>query len=645
MSGFNAGALLQKALLHHQAGRLDDAQRLYERVIAADRANANALNLLGTIAFARQQIGKAQEFYQRAIDANPGAASAHFNLANLLNAKDEAAAALQAYDRVIALDPTFADARLNKGVLLQKLARTEEAIREFREIAASDVRAAFNLGQCFKALGRFRDAELWYARALAFDPQHSEALLALAEICARAGRLGEAIGHARAAVAARPTPETYSNLGELLRRNGDVQASLEAHKSALKQGSDEPAFLFNYGAALLAAESVDEAAAVFARVLARDDTFVGAYHGLAKTYEQKGRMDAAIEELERGLARAPNNPDLTFQLALRQLRRGQLREGWKNYEARFHTSDGRQRLRATPPPYWCGQDLAGKSILIWTEQGPGDELLYAGMIPEMAARAGRCTVECEPRLVTTFARSFPGVEVRARGTPTTDDNGFDFQCAVASLGQHLRAELSSFPRHVGYLKADPVRTAELRARYLAQAPGQPLVGISWRSRNEDIGAAKNTRLEQWGEVLRTPGTTFVNLQYGDCASELAAAGSSTGARVVLDAEIDPLRDMDAYFAQVAAMDLVITTSNTAVHAAGSLGVSTLLLLPGRPGALWYWFDGFADVPWYPSVRIISPASPSPSLESAWEEVLKSAGCNLRHVTACASVGDTKGRNS
>ena len=632
MSAPRVLAVLQDALAHHQAGRLDEAERLYKNVVNADPGNANALNLLGTIAVSRNRNAEAEAFYRRAISANARMASAHFNLGNLLSVTGDHAGALAAYDRALEIEPQFADAHLNKGALLHKMDRLEEAAGAFGRvivIAPRDARGHSNLAQCYKAQHRFAEAEESYARVLSLQPQQADAYLALAEICARDGRIAAAIGHTRAAIAIQPTPESHSNLGDLLRRAGDFKSALEAHRAALAARPNAPALLFNYGAALFGAASFDEAADAFRRVLVYDARFLSAYHGLAKIHEQSGDIDAAIAELERGLAIVPHDPDLVFQLALRQLTRGRMADGWKNYEARFHTSDRRQVKRPAPPPYWQGEDLAGKSILVWSEQGIGDEILYAGLLPDIIARARTCVVECEPRLAPVFARSFPQAQVRARGAAYAMDEGFDVQSPLASLGQYVRADFGAFPRHAGYLTPDARKAAALRARYRARAPDHLVVGISWRSNNEDIGVLKNTSLAQWQRLLRTPRVTFVNLQYGDCAAELAAAEKATGVSVVQDREIDSLRDMDGYFAQVAAMDLVISTSNTAVHVAGSLGVPTWLLLTGRTGALWYWFKDRNDVPWYPSVRILPQRTGGQiPLLRAWQDVLEGAAAEL-----------------
>ena len=199
---------------------------------------------------------------------------------------------------------------------------------------------------------------------------------------------------------------------------------------------------------------------------------------------------------------------------------------------------------------------------------------------------------------------------------------------MGSLPRILRRDFRQFPKHHGYLKADPARTAALRQRYAAIAGGRRIVGISWRSRNTQFGTAKSVALTDLAEILRVPGVMFVNLQYGDCADEIATAKRDLGVDILHDTEIDSLRSLEDFFAQVAAMDLVVTVSNTTVHAAGALNVPAWLLLPRGEGALWYWFVDREDSPWYPSVRLFrQPDTPD---EPSWpRDVVRRAGEDLQ----------------
>jgi hypothetical protein len=160
------------------------------------------------------------------------------------------------------------------------------------------------------------------------------------------------------------------------------------------------------------------------------------------------------------------------------------------------------------------------------------------------------------------------------------------------------------------------------------AGGRRIVGLSWRSKNESIGRAKSADLKEWGPVLQTAGVWFINLQYGDVTEDLAEAKKCLGVDVFNDPEIDSSGDLDDFFAQVAALDLVISTSNTTVHVAGSLNVPTWLLLPRGGAALWYWFLKRSDSPWYPSVRIYRQAGPRTVDVAWWVDPVMRAGADL-----------------
>jgi len=559
--------LLQEAVAHHQAGRWNEAQAGYLGVLSYNPRELNALNLLGTLAQGRGEIEQSRDLFRRAIAVNPGVADVHYNL-----------------------------------------------------------------GRSYGLLGDNGAAEASFKLAVDLAPDHLGAHTALTALYAQDGRLAQAVGHMREAVRIAPHPKSHSNLGELLRRSGDLEAAIDAHAVAFAALPHDSTVLHNYGAALLAADRLDDARRLFQQALVQNPRHVPAQTGLAKVYERQGLIAEAIATLERALMAAPDSPDLLFQLSVLQLINGNLRAGWQNYEHRFATHND----KPAPLPgvaIWNGEDLRGKSIFLHTEQGVGDEILFAGMIADVVSRARLCILGCTPRLAPVFARSFPAAMVipydekgRALIPP-----GMDYQIASSSLGRFVRKDMASFPRHQGYLKADPERTAALRGRYQAVAPGNLVVGLSWRSKNEELGATKSAELASWGDLLIVPGVTFVNLQYGDCAGELAAVRQALGVAIVQDRDVDPLKDMDAFFAQVTAMDLVISTSNTTAHVAGSLNVPTWLLLPARMGGLWYWFLERTDSPWYPALRIFrqSPVDLQTDTAKWWSGAVARAADALR----------------
>jgi hypothetical protein len=290
------------------------------------------------------------------------------------------------------------------------------------------------------------------------------------------------------------------------------------------------------------------------------------------------------------------------------LAEGDFARGWAGYGSRFELwDDPRYRhkgfhKRASPPPYWQGQDPAGKRFLVWTEQGIGDEILFSGLLPEFASRASSVILECSERMVPVFERSFSNLRVNARGRSRSQSLGpvdADYQVAIGDLGRWLRPDFNCFPNRPKFLAADPWKTAELKRQY----GSGPLIGISWRSGADRVGERKSFPLESWHDILRIPGARFISLQYGDFQDEAAMGCRKLGVDVLWDNRVDALANMDDYFAQVAAMDLIISVSNTAVHVAGALGQPTWVMLPTGPGCHWYWFRGVASSPWYPTLRL------------------------------------------
>ncbi len=517
---------------------------------------------------------------------------------------------------------------------------------------ADTIAKTIAMGQSHHNQGHLGLAEACYRQVLSLDANDVNALHLLGVVALQSNKFEDAIRLIKSAASKRPREfPILVNLGAAFRAAGQNAEAVKIYETAIKLNPKSSAVHFNLGKAFMDLGDFEKSIASYARSIALDPKDPDAYINIGNVYKAKGEGDAAIaayekalrltpiatafgnigavlidrsqfEEalvmLDKALALDPKDSDIKLKRALTALRLARFKEGWSDYEIRF-LSDKERIARCPPPPnYWRGEDLGGKTILVSSEQGLGDEILYASLLPDLIARAGRCIFECSARMVPVFKRSFPEATVLAYQKPgqsTTPAAGLDFQTTICSLGQYFRPDFNHFPRHDGYLKADAARVASLRARYEAIAPGHLIVGVSWSSKNQSFGGSKSADLSSWADVLNVPGVTFVNLQYGDCAADLKAVKDALGVDVFHDTEVDPLKDMDAFFAQVAAMDLVITTSNTTVHVAGSLNVPTWLLLPSGSACLWYWFTEREDTPWYPSVKLFRRPAIEPGKKS------------------------------
>ncbi|MBP2316536.1 tetratricopeptide repeat protein [Azospirillum soli] len=493
--------------------------------------------------------------------------------------------------------------------------------------------------------GEWERAEELCRRILAEQPEDEEAAHLLGMVALHDGRVPEALTLFGRAATLRPDyAQAHGNRAAALRRLGRYGEARAACRHALSLAPAESALLHNLGAMLREFGLEREAAAVFRRLIRLAPHNAAGYHGLADSLRKGGGLDEAIsayrtlialhpgaapahgnlgimlqfqsrlDEAKRCYARAlaidPGYAEARSNLGSAQLLTGELAAGWVNHAARWNTAENAATRFDSPLPSWDGSTLGGKRLLAWGELGVGDEILLAGMIPDLAARGIGCVLETAPRLVPLFARSFPDVEVVPRQTPphpATAWSDLAAQSSLGDLGRWLRPDFAAFPRRHRYLAADPERVAALRSRYRAMAGGDRLVGISWHSANPTHRDFKSAPLPLWKPVLNLPGITFIDLQYGDRSADLEAVRRDQDVSIIHDEMIDPLTDLDGFAAQVGALDLVISISNTTVHVAGALGVPVWTLLARQTGFLWCWFIEREDSPWYPSMRLYRQA--------------------------------------
>ncbi|MBP2303071.1 tetratricopeptide repeat protein [Azospirillum picis] len=449
-----------------------------------------------------------------------------------------------------------------------------------------------------------------FAHAAAVCPGHAQAHANRAAALHRLGRSGDALAACRRALALQPAePVLLHNMAALLRECGRGAMAITAFRRLVRLAPHNGAGFHGLLDALRTSGELTEAVAAGRALVALHPALPATHGNLGILLQFQGCPDAAMRCYTRALTLDPEYAEARSNLGLAQLLTGDLAQGWSNYAARWQAAGNSAAAAAdlrSALPVWDGGPLGGRRLLAWGELGVGDEILLAGMIPDLEERGIACVLEAAPRLVPLFARSFPRVEVVPRREPPhppawPDDLGA--QCALGNLGRWLRPDFGAFPRRSHYLNADPHRTSALRARYRAMAGGNRLVGISWHSANPLHRDFKSAPLILWAPVLRLPGITFVDLQYGDRSAELEAVRRDQGVPIIHDDSIDPLSDLDGFAAQVAALDLVISISNTTVHVAGALGVPVWTLLARQTGFLWCWFTGREDSPWYPSMRL------------------------------------------
>ncbi len=591
-----------------------DAVEACRRTLALQPGNVEACNNLGLLLFGMGRAGEAEEAYRRTLELQPDYADAHNNLGVLLKAQGRATEAEAAYRAAIAAKPDFMRAWSNLGLLLDDQARLEDAERvHLRALSLEPDNASvhFNLANIYGKTNRSAEAEAAYRRALELKPDYPEACGNLAALLHGGGRrLEEAESLFRRALALDPqSAAAHYNLGGFLLDNGRHAEAETLLDCALVLQPDLADAHNRVGTLYKETGRPIRSEAAYRQALRLRPDSTGTMTNLALLMHETERFAEAEEIYQKVLELDPAQDFAHYNLSLLYLSQQRFQEGWNGYEHRWKMKGFNALRHQDQHVPWRGESLSGESMVVWQEQGVGDVILYAGMISDLMAKGVRLIVECEARLVPLFSRSFPQAQVVARSDQVHPSIAqTHWQSPLGSLCRWLRRRLEDFTWRGPYLMPDAARVVELRKRYRGSGSG-PIIGISWRSSNYKVGARKSLPLSAWVPLLKFPGVTFVNLQYGDCGEELARLERDHGVKVLQDKEVDALKDLDGFSAQVAAMDMVISTSNSTVHFAGAMGVPVWTLLPRGDALLWYWFRETEQSLWYPGMRLFRQDRP------------------------------------
>jgi hypothetical protein len=270
-------------------------------------------------------------------------------------------------------------------------------------------------------------------------------------------------------------------------------------------------------------------------------------------------------------------------------------------------------------PDWDGSDLAGRTLLV--DRREGDLAIFfqfASLLGPVVAAADRCIVFVEPRLAPLYRRTYPALDVRIEGEEAAAVDA-DVVAGFETLATHFWPDEPAARAPFVALEPDRRLVAELRASYLDRGQG-PLIGFAWGSLNKskDLPA-----LDDWRSLLGSLPGRLVSLQYGDVGPALSEFERHAPGRIIHDASVDQLTDMDRFAAQIAALDAVVTISNTGANLAGALGVPAIVMLDDGFRLSWPAFG--EAVAAYPSVRLVRKAG------RAWTSVLQEAGGQVMRI--------------
>ena len=454
-------------------------------------------------------------------------------------------------------------------------------------------------GLALQAQGRVDAAEAIYRRLLDEHPDHVDAAHLLGVLLHRAHRSADAIPLLERVVSLVPDQaEAVLHLGSAYQGADLLLEAERAYRRCIAIASDLISAHVSLGILLKQQGRLDESRAALETALQLQPGAAEVWHNLGNLQRDLGDEAGACKSFERALDIDPEFLEARYSRALALLGSGDLDQGWEAHEMRLSLPRRAADLRPFAHPYWQGENLSGRTLLVWGEQGIGDEMFHAGMYQELLDAEVRCVFECSAKLVPLFECSFPGATVVPRTRPAHPAtlDGVDAQVPAGSLGRYLRRSLARFPRRTAYLRPDPRRLAYWQERLAALGAG-PKVGFCWRS--SDIRGERAlacTVLDQWDALLRTPQVHWICLQYDECRDELEDSIARHQVRLHRF-DIDYFDDLAEVSALTAALDLVISAPTAVSVQAAALGVEVWQL---TYGADWQ-THGSPGVPWFPSM--------------------------------------------
>ncbi len=528
-------ALMDRAVAHHGQGDLAGAEALYARILQADPAHLPARHMLGVIRAQQQRFDEAAALIGAVVAADASDAMAWANHGNVLNALGRHGEALDSLNKAVALHARHAEAWNNRGIALQRLGRLEEALES-------------------------------YDMALSVNP---------------------------ALVMAR------NNRGVVLQKLRRPAEALAAHDLALRHEPHSAIAHQGRGGALQAMGRYDEALAAFNAALGSNPDHAPAWTNRGLALRNLGQLDAARESFERAVALAPGLAEAQVNLGLFHLLTGDWNTGWPMLEARKRTADPLE-ARDYPQPLWTGaQDIKGKTLYAYIEQGLGDTIQFYRFAALVQARGARVVLGVHAPLIRLLQRATPHFEL-VSNTATPD---FDYHIPLASIPLAVGLTPDAIPATVRYLSAEPERVAAWKAKL---GDHGFRIAIAWQG-NETIPGAegKSFPVVALAEIARLPGVRLINVQKNEGAEQL---GHLPEGMVVERHDFDTGRDA---FLDTAAIlevcDLAIVCDTAIAHLAGALGVPAFVALKHVPD--WRWGMTGDKSAWYPSLTLMRQPSP------------------------------------
>ncbi len=408
----------------------------------------------------------------------------------------------------------------------------------------------------------------------------------------------------------------------ILRKARKLPEAYHISKKVTELAPNDSAGWINYGQICNELFRADDAERAYRRGLSvsKDDHSKSMlYTNLSALYIDLGRFDEAHEAAEKSLAHKPDSGPARSNLGFCQLAKHDWANGWKNYRACLGTDARKKTVYRNPPePEWQGEE--GKRVVLYGEQGIGDEICFASMLPDAIEKCSQVILDIDERLTGLFKRSFPKAHVYGTRNQTglnwaKEDQLFDCSLAIAQIGEFYRTKDEDFPA-TPYLVADPDRVTMWKSLFAKK--GKPVIGLAWTGGIWQTGARyRKLQLEQLLPVMQSVDAHFVCLQYKDASHEIAEFKKRHPEIDIAQYPYATLtKDYDDTAALVAALDCVVSVPTAVVHLGAAIGTPVIAM--NSPHRCWKFYGGLQM---HPTVDLVP--------NNGWDKTIMEAAKRLR----------------
>ena len=551
----------------HQQRQIAIAQDYYANALALDPNQFEALHLSGLLAYQMGDLEHSRALIQSAIAINPLDAIAHSNYGNTLFALQCHTEALAAYESALTIDPLNGDTHFNKANTLQALARYQEAISAFDQsllLNPQDADAHFNRANTLRSLQRYEEALQSFNLSIQLRPEYTSAAI---------------------------------NRGITLLDLKRANEAIESFKFAILIEPNNAEAYLNYGNALRSLDRPEDALVCYEKAIALKPSSVEAHNNQGSTLEILHRYNEALASFSNAIAINPNSASSHWNRSLCNLRIGNYKEGWLEYEWRWQLEQFTSPIRNFRQKLWLGKEsLQNKTILLHGEQGFGDNIQFCRYVPLVKLLGAKVILEVDTSLVELMHTLYGADQIIATNKQLPE---FDYHCPLLSLPLAFDTTLDTIPQAIPYLSSDS-RKVELWKKLLRHTPKRR-IGIAWKGRQTPGNTKRTIELSKFIMLLPTE-YEYISLQTEFDIKELNILQKNLNIQNV--AEL--INDFSDTAAICQLMDAIVCVDTSVAHLACALGKPTWILLPENSD--WRW--GLSDRKnyWYPNVNLIRIAN-------------------------------------